>query len=155
MMDMVDSIRRLEDFQSCLNEFNDKVQLYNVLVGVSLSVTFLVAILCCVSIRPRLSESPGLGYRFYTAASIVKAFTAILIAVFFVPKCPAACMCEDSPHFYIYPAVALFVAFRWWQRARALGQQEHLPVVVIPDTSVAVFRDDEAAHSKTTGTEMV
>jgi hypothetical protein len=154
MMDMVGSIRRVADSQSCLIEYNNEVQLYNILVGVSLSVTFLVTILFFVSIRPRLSESPGLGSRFYTFASIVKAFIAILIAAIFVPKCPAACSCEDSAHFYIYPAVALFIAFRWWLRARALGQQEHLPVVAIPEASVSVFRDDEDSI-KATGTEMV
>jgi hypothetical protein len=156
MMDMVGSIRRVADSQSCLIEYNNEVQLYNILVGVSLSVTFIVAILYFVSVRPRLSESTGLGSQFYTFASIVKAFIAILIAAIFVPKCPAACSCEDSAHFYIYPAVALFIAFRWWLRARALGlQQEHLPVVAIPEESVSVFRDDEGAHSKATETEMV
>jgi hypothetical protein len=142
-MNMMNSIRRLEDSQSCLTEYKNEVQLYNILVGVSLSVTFLVAILYCVYIRPRLGKSPGMGSRFYTFASVVKAFIAILIAAIFVPNCPTACTCEDSPHFYIYPAGALFIAFRWWMRARTLGRQEPSHEE-LPDASVAVFHGGDA-----------
>jgi hypothetical protein len=142
-MNMMDSLRRLEDSQNCLTEYKNEVQLYNILVAVSLSVTFLVAILYCVYIRPRLGKSPGMGSRFYTIASIVKAFIAILIATIFVPNCPTACKCDDSPHFYIYPAVALVVAFRWWMRARTLGQQEPSHEE-LPDASVTVFHGGDA-----------
>jgi hypothetical protein len=138
-MDMAESIRRLEDSQGCVNTYDNEVLLYNILVGVSLSVTFIVAILYCVYIRPRLGESPGMGSRFYSIASIFKAFIAILIAAIFVPKCPEGCACEDSAHFYIYPAVALFVAFRWWLRARVLMRQQQEQVhEAIPEASVMV-----------------
>jgi hypothetical protein len=139
MMDMAESIRRLEDSQGCVIAYDNEVLLYNILVGVSLSVTFIVAILYCVYLRPRLSKSPGMGSRFYSIASIIKAFIAILIAAIFVPKCPEACSCEDSVHFYIYPVVALFVAFRWWLRARVLmrEQQEQFHEA-IPEASVMV-----------------
>jgi predicted Rdx family selenoprotein len=42
-------------------------------------------------------------------------------------------------HFYIYPVVALFVAFRWWLRARVLmrEQQEQFHEA-IPEASVMV-----------------
>jgi hypothetical protein len=61
MMDMAESIRHLEDSQGCVIAYDNEVLLYNILVGVSLSVTFIVAILYCVYLRPRLGESPGMG----------------------------------------------------------------------------------------------
>jgi hypothetical protein len=42
-------------------------------------------------------------------------------------------------HFYIYPVVALFVAFRWWLRARVLMREQQEQVhEAIPEASEMV-----------------
>jgi hypothetical protein len=148
----MDSVRHLDaSSESCVTVFNNEVQLYNTIVGISLGVTFLVVILYFVVLRPRISESPGLVSRFYAMASVVKLTLAILIIAVFVPKCPSGCSCEDSAHFYVYPVVAALVSFSWWKRSRLLGQQqEQLPVAVaVADASETEFRDNEPRGKET------
>jgi hypothetical protein len=119
--------------EDCVAAYNGEVQLYNILVGVSVSVTLIVAILYLLLIRPRVGGSPAVGSLFYFISAGVKLSVAIIIAVVFVPKCPASCSsCGDSTQFYVYPFIAILVAAVWARRAVAFRERalllEAIPV---------------------------
>lgn len=101
----------------CVTALRQEIGRYQVVVGVSLSLTFLSIILIAVY-REQMVARPCFASRLYYGLSAFKILLGILLLTAFSPTCPAGCSCGVYHPSYMYPIVVLFLGLVWAKRAK-------------------------------------
>lgn len=107
---------------TCKTEFDQEVQTFNTIVGLSLALTF-IRFVVYKSLRPARRRKMA---RYSVAMGVLKLGFAGLLGTVFWPSCPPSCMhCSfDS----VYPFVAFLIGVFWiWEgiAASQISPEEH------------------------------
>mmetsp|Transcript_26682 Transcript_26682/g.40924 ORF Transcript_26682/g.40924 Transcript_26682/m.40924 type:complete len:145 (+) Transcript_26682:61-495(+) len=109
----------MSSVDDCLLELNNSIDVYWLMVQVSLTLTFLNLMLYRICLASQLDGSPRLAAQFFFSTGSLKVAVGILIIFVFSPKCPDGCetTCSEvdlpSP---FYGCIASIVGVLWLRR---------------------------------------
>ena len=105
-------------YGTCLQEFQDEINRFNLVVILSLGLTAANILLYHVVLQSKFASSPQTAAKFFYITGSIKVLIGLSLWTFLLPTCPNNCdtYCGGvQPHTF-YPMIAVIIGIVWIKR---------------------------------------